>query len=369
MRSWSFPAGRVFGIDIRVHLTFAFLLMYVWMTEGSGLGAASLGRGFALVGLVLASVILHEMGHMLATIQQHVPARSVVLLPIGGVSLLQEPSRQKLEPNRELRISLAGPLVNLLLAFLAAAIVLSIAPEAALWKQPFVYSGNLPRSFFWINLFLGVFNLLPAYPADGGRMVRAILARRMDHVRATRRAVSIGQGFAMAFILAGIWNTWLMLVGFFLFVAAQLEDRSAVFQSVLEQVRLEDVMLTDFSTLSPADTLEGALHKAVHTLQDDFPVVRGSDMVGVISRQKILEAMRSSGNGYVQSVMNRVFSSSQANDTLASAFRKLTSQGVTVLPVVDSGRLVGIVTLQNLMHSMSLLAETKRLRHEQEQQH
>ncbi|MBZ5569040.1 MAG: site-2 protease family protein [Acidobacteriia bacterium] len=367
MRSWSFPAGRIFGIDIRVHLTFAFLLMFVWMTEASGLGASGFGRGLALVGLVLASVILHEIGHMLATLQQRLPARSVVLLPIGGVSLLQEPARQKLEPDRELRIALAGPAVNLFFAFIAAAIVLGVAPEAALWKQPFVYSGNLPRSLFWVNLFLGVFNLLPAYPADGGRIVRSLLARRMDQVRATRRAVSIGQGFAMAFILAGIWNTWLMLVGFFLFVAAQLEDRSAVFQSVLEQVRLQEVMLTDFSTLSPADTLEDALYKAVHTLQDDFPVVRGCDMVGVISRQKILDALRASGNGYVQSVMNRVFSVSQAGDTLAAAFRKLTSQGVTVLPVVDSGRLVGIVTLQNLMHSMSLLAETKRLKHDQEQ--
>ncbi|MBZ5628200.1 MAG: site-2 protease family protein [Acidobacteriia bacterium] len=368
MRSWSFRAGRVFGIDIRVHLTFAFLLMFVWMTEASALGAPGFGRGLALVGLVLASVILHEIGHMLATMQQRLPARSVVLLPIGGVSLLQEPARQKLEPDRELRIALAGPAVNLLFAVLAAAIVLGVAPEAALWKQPFVYSGNLPRSLFWINLFLGAFNLLPAYPADGGRLVRSLLARRMDQVRATRRAVSIGQGFAMAFILAGIWNTWLMLVGFFLFVAAQLEDRSAVFQSVLEQVHLQEVMLTDFSTLSPADTLQDALYKAVHTLQDDFPVVRGCDMVGVVSRQKILDALRASGNGYVQSVMNRVFSVTQAGDTLASAFRKLTSQGVTVLPVVDGGRLVGIITLQNLMHSMSLLAETKRLKHDQEQE-
>jgi Zn-dependent protease/CBS domain-containing protein len=368
MRSWSFPAGRVFGIDIRVHLTFAFLLIYVWMTEASTLGTFGVGRGLALVGLVLASVLLHEMAHLLATLHQRLPARSVVLLPIGGVSLLQEPSRQKLDANREIRICLAGPFLNLLMAFLAAAVVLSVMPEAALWKQPFVYSGNLPRSFFWINLFLGVFNLLPAYPADGGRIVRGLLARRMDQVRATRRAVSIGQGFAMAFILGGIWNTWLMLVGFFLFVAAQLEDRSAVFQSVLEQVRLQDVMLTDFSTLSPADTLEDALHKAVHTLQDDFPVVRGCDMVGVISRQRVLDALRASGNGYVQSAMNRVFSVCQSGDTLASAFRKLTSQGVTVLPVVDSGRLVGIVTLQNLMHSMSLLAETKRLKHDQEQE-
>ncbi len=180
---------------------------------------------------------------------------------------------------------------------------------------------------FWGNVFLGGFNLLPAYPMDGGRILRAVLAERMDYVRATRRAVTIGQAFAMLFIFLGVWNTWLMLIGFFLFVGAQLEDRSVVFQSVLESVRMEDVMLTLFSTLSPADTLEDALHKAVHTLQDDFPVVRGSDMVGVISKQRIVEALRVSGNGYVQSAMVRAFDIAQRTDSLASAFRKLGGRG------------------------------------------
>jgi Zn-dependent protease len=365
MRSWSIPAGRLFGIDIRVHLAFVFLVLFVWMTEAAALGAAGVGRALALVGLVLASVILHEMGHLLVSMQQSTPSRAVVLLPIGGVSIMQEPSRDKPDPHSEWRIALAGPAINLLLALIGAGLVSGIAPEAHLWGRPFISSANLPRSFVWINLFLGAFNLLPAYPADGGRLVRALLARRMDLATATRRAINVGQVFATLFILSGIWNTWLMLVGFFLFIGAQLEDRSAVFNSVLEQVHLREVMLTDFSTLSPADTLEDALHKAVHTLQDDFPVVRGSDMVGVVSRQKVLEAMRAHGNGYVQAVMNRVFSVADAADTLASAFRKLTTQGVTVLPVVENGRLVGIVTLQNLMHSMSLLAETRRLRHDQ----
>ena len=185
----------------------------------------------------------------------------------------------------------------------------------------------------------------------------------MDPVRATRRAISIGQTFATLFMLVGmIWNIWFTLVGFFLFVAAQLEDRSAVFQSVLESVRLEDVMLTDFATLSPADTLEDALEKAVHSLQDDFPVVRGSDMVGVISRQRILDSLRAEGNGYVQAVMNRIFEVAQKKESLASAFRKLTSRNLSIIPVVEDQRLVGIVTLQNLMHSMALLAESRKLR-------
>jgi CBS domain-containing protein len=178
----------------------------------------------------------------------------------------------------------------------------------------------------------------------------------MDPVRATHRAIAIGQAFATLFMLTGmLWNIWLTMIGFFLFIAAQLEERSAVFQSVLETVHLEDIMLTDFATLSPADTLEDALDKAVHSLQDDFPVIRGSDMVGVIS-------LRAEGNGYVQAVMNRIFEVAQKKESLASAFRKLTARNLSIIPVVEDQRLVGIVTLQNLMHSMALLAESRKLR-------
>ena len=364
MRSWSIHGGRIFGIDLRIHISFLFLLAFVWMTDASEMGTDAIGRGVAFTFLVLASVLLHEVGHRLAGMHQNRRPRPVLLMPIGGVPIQEEPDREPPTVADELRVALAGPLVNIFLAFVGAAILMGIAPETSLTQRPLVFAGNLPRSFVWINVSLAAMNLLPAYPLDLGRIVRAVFARRMDPVRATRRAVGIGQGFALALILLGIWNPWPMMVGFFLFLGAQLEDRHAVFHAVLAQVRLEDVMLTDFSTLSPADTLEDALQKAVHTLQDDFPVVRGSDMVGVVSRQRIVDALRASGNGYVQSVMNRVFAAAQSNETLASAFRKLTSQGVTLLPVVHGGRLVGIITLQNLMHSMSLLAEAKRLRSE-----
>src|SRR5439155_26624523 len=209
------------------------------------------------------------------------------------------------------------------------------------------------------------FNLLPAYPLDGGRILRALFSSRMDVVEATRRAVNIGQGFAILFMFVGmVWNIWLVLIGFFVFIGAQLEERSAVFHAVLEKVSMEDVMLTDFATLSPADTLEDALHKAVHSLQDDFPVVRGSDMVGVISKEKILHMLRSHGNGYVQAAMNQVYDVAQRSESLASAFRKISNRGLTLIPVVEDQRLVGIVTLQNLTHSMALLAETRRLQRE-----
>ena len=366
MRNWSIPAGRIFGVEIRVHLTFFALLLFVWLTEASH-GAASPGRGLALVAIIFACVVLHELGHALVSTHSGVPAKAIILLPIGGVTLLDE-TRQTIEPaagtwKRDIRIALAGPLVNLAIAFAAGTLLLAVAPQVHLWAKPYVDSSNLPRSLVWANLWLAAFNLLPAYPMDGGRVLRALLSRRMDPVRATRRAVSIGQGFATMFMLVGmLWHPWLIMIGVFLFIAAQLEERSVMFQSVLETVRLEDIMLTDFATLSPADTLEDALDKAVHSLQDDFPVIRGSDMVGVISRQKILQQLRAEGNGYVQAVMNRIFEVAQRKESLASAFRKLTSRNLSIIPVVEDQRLVGIVTLQNLMHSMALLAESRKLR-------
>jgi Zn-dependent protease/CBS domain-containing protein len=366
MRSWSIPAGRLFGVDIRIHFTFVALLVFVWVTQSAAMGAAGAGRGVALVAIVFGCVVLHEMGHALVAQRSGVAVRSIILLPIGGITLMEDLGAHNSDPARDIRIALAGPLVNVAIAAISGAVILALLPEANLFGRPFVHPGNLPRALFWSNVFLGAFNLLPAYPMDGGRVLRAYLSERMEYIRATRIAVTVGQGFAMLLIFLGVWNPWLMLIGFFLFVGAQLEDRSVVFQSVLESVRMEDVMLTGFSTLSPADTLEDALHKAVHTLQDDFPVVRGMDMVGVISKQRIVEALRRGGNGYVQSAMVRAFDIAQRSDSLASAFRKLGARGLNMIPVVDQQRLVGIVTMQNLMHSMTLLAETRRLRRQQE---
>jgi|SRR5437868_4318557 len=370
MRNWSIPAGRIFGIEIRVHLTFLFLLFFVWITEFEAHGHASAGRGLALVGIIFLSVVLHELGHALVATRAGVPAKAVILLPIGGVTLLDD-SRILAETagehamwKRDIRIALAGPLVNILLAVLSGGIFLTFVPDPQLWTWPFIHSSNLLRSFVWANLYLAGFNLLPAYPMDGGRVLRALFSRKMDSVQATRRAVAIGQTFSTLFMLVGLLlpNYWLIMVGVFVFLAAQLEERSVVFQSVLETVHMDDIMLTDFATLSPADTLEDALDKAVHSLQDDFPVVRGSDMVGVVSRQKILDALRSEGNGYVQSVMNRIFEVANRSESLASAFRKLRARNLSIIPVVEDQHLVGIVTLQNLMHSMSLLAESRKLR-------
>lgn len=372
MRSWSIPAGHLFGVDIRIHLTFFLLPLFIFWNEYRAHGSANGPRDLALTGIVLACVAAHEFGHILAARRHGFVPKAMVLLPLTGVTLFDEPQGEgsNREPLwiREIRLSLVGPLISLGLAGIAAGIVMAVNPAIPLRKWPFVQSANLPASLVWVNLYLAVLNCLPAYPMDGGRVLRAVFARKIDINTATRRAVSISNALAMVLIVAGLLgNDWLSMIGVIVFFAAQLEERALVFQSVLDTVSLEEVMLTDFATLSPADTLEDALDKAVHTLQDDFPVVRGSDMVGVISRQRILETLRAEGNGYVQAVMNKIFEVSLRKETLGSAFRKLTARNSSIIPVVEDQRLIGIVTLQNLMHSMALLAESRKLRRDHQE--
>ncbi len=372
MRSWSIPIGRLFGVDVRIHLTFFILPMFIFWTDYELHQNNATGpRDLLIVGIILACVAAHECGHMLAARRIGLIPKAVILLPLTGVALYDEPRTEKPQPanqvwKREVRLALIGPLVSLALACLAAAVVSASGRGGDLWTWPFLQARNLPKSLVWANLWLAILNLMPAYPLDGGRILRAFLSRTLDTSTATRRAVSISNAIAMVLMLAGLFSdSWLTMVGVIVFSAAQLEERALVFQSVLNNVRLEEVMLTDFATLSPADTLEDALEKAVHSLQDDFPVVRGSDMVGVISKQRILDALRAEGNGYVQAVMNKIFDVALRQDSLGSAFPKLSARNSSIIPVVEDQRLIGIVTLQNLMHSMALLAESRKLQREE----
>jgi Zn-dependent protease/CBS domain-containing protein len=371
MRSLSIFGGQFFGVEFRIHVSFLFLLVYIlWPLLNGGFSSGALMRAFSLTGLLLLSVFLHELGHVSAAFRSGMPIRGIVLLPLGGIHFPDaNPEMGARRLGQEIRVAAAGPAVSALLAAVSGIILLGAAGAAHLLAQPWMDVDALGKSFFWINVLLFGVNLLPAFPLDAGRVLRAWMAqaRKMEYRQATRRAVTIGHLFAAALILAGgFLSPWLMLSGLFLFMATQMEERTALFQSVAETVQMEDIMLTHFSTLSPADTLQDALSKAVHTLQDDFPVVSGGDLVGVINRQTIVERLRREGNGYVQSAMNKAFEIASRTESLASAFRKLTVRGLTLIPVVDQERLVGIVTLQNLMHSMGLLQVSRQIQKKME---
>ena len=310
MKGWSISAGRLLGAELRIHLFSLALLLPIWMRQPPRTAHDAL-RGVVLMLIVLVSALLHEIAHSAVAVRNGIPVRSLVLLPLGGVSIMGDApfAPRKPDPAREIRISLAGPLLSFGVAAAAAVLIQTAVPGAHLAVRPWIHSAYLLRSLVWTN----------------------------------------------------IYDLWFTVIGLFIFVAAQLEERTIEFQLVLESVRMEDVMLTEFSTLSPADTLEHALSKAVHSLQDDFPVVRGSALVGVISRHKILDALRFGGNAYVQSVMNSAYDIAERSETLASAFRKITARNLSIIPVVEGEHLVGIVTLQNLMHSIGMLAESRKL--------
>ena len=179
---------------------------------------------------------------------------------------------------------------------------------------------------------------------------------------------NLATALALAAMLGGMWlhSPWLIVAGFFIMIGAQIEDQGVFFQTVVDTVHMREVMLTDFATLSSSDTLADALVRCVHSLQEDFPVVRGANLVGIISRQRIVDALRNDGNGYVQGVMSKAFQVAQPEDTLGTTIRRLqTGHGLSLIPVTDSGRVVGIVSVQNLMSSMSLLAEQRRLERDQ----
>jgi Zn-dependent protease/predicted transcriptional regulator len=311
-------------------------------------------------------VIFRELARGIAAAYHGLQLRSILLLPTGGlISYANADSLERADdPKVQWQMALVGPLASLSLGALLWLTILGMAPGLDVAVRPLVTPSHLLRGAVWLNLFVGLLNLVPAYPLDAGRVLRSQLAKKHGKEAAAKLASTLGQIAGVAAFAAGVLLQvpLLIVAGFFILMGAKLEDQGVLFQSVVDTVFMKDVMLTDFSMLSPSDTLEDALHKAVHSLQDDFPVVRGQDLVGIVSRQSILEALRAEGNGYVQGVMQRAFPVAQPEDSLGATISRFSGRGMSLVPVTESGRIVGIVTLQNLMHSMGLLAESRRLR-------
>ncbi|MFQ5694697.1 MAG: site-2 protease family protein [Terriglobia bacterium] len=351
---WALQLGQLYGISIRIHFTFLFLLAFLFLLNTLAHGWVSGLLSLLFIVLVFVCVLLHELAHAYVSVRYGLRVRSITLLPIGGLAMLEDLPR---EPRQEIHIALAGPAANFVLALWLAGLLVLVDPSALL--RPSLSGAALLASLFWANLYLGLFNLLPAYPLDGGRVLRAWLAGRMDYVDATHHAVGVGQVFSMLFMLVGLvqLNPWLILIGLFVFWAAVSEERLAVLQAALERIYLEDVMLTDFHALSPADSLFEAVERAMHSLQDDFPVVSEGKMVGVVTRASLLRAFGGQGwKNTVMAVMDTRFESARRSDTLAAAFKTFTTRGLSVIPVLEADRLVGIVTLQNLLHSIRFLS-------------
>ena len=354
--------GRWMGVEMRIHVFFP-LLAFVFMGIS---GAQHWPRGLAMFILLVGAILTRETARLLVAAVLELRLRAILLLPIGGLFAYANPESQESagRGRGQLALSLSGPLANLAAALVTAAIIQGAGGSVSLMALPLLTTTSLLRSMVWIQALLGVLHLLPAYPLDCGRIIRSGFAAKHGYGPAARAAAGLGQALALSAMLGGmvLKDYWLFLAGFFIWVGAQIEDQGVFFQSVVDTVRMREVMLTDFSTLSPSDTLSDALFRCVHSLQEDFPVVRGPQLVGIVSRQRIVDALRDEGNGYVQSVMSRAFQVARPEDTLGTTIRRITAgRGLGLIPVTESGRVVGVVSVQNLMSSMSLLAEQRRI--------
>ncbi|WP_229741018.1 CBS domain-containing protein [Silvibacterium dinghuense] len=364
-------------MDLRIHTFFLLLLGFCLLS--TGVAGVSGWRGFFLWGTLFFAVLIRELARLLVAAYHGLQLRSVLLLPIGGLFSYTNPesAERAQDPRIQFQLAIAGPLASLLLAGIIAGLILGSTTGVPLLVRPWITASHLMRSAVWLSLGLAALHCVPAYPLDAGRVLRGIMADSRGHARATKAASGLGQAFGMLTMIAGLAllampNTgaaagispWLIMGGFFVFIGAQLEDQGVMFQSVVETVRMKDVMLTEFSTMSPSDTLADALFKAVHSLQDEFPVVRGPNLVGVVSRQGILSALRTDGNGYVQSIMSRSFQVAAPEDSLGLMIRRIAGGRMSLVPIAEAGRIVGIVTWQNLSNSMGLLAEHRRFERE-----
>jgi CBS domain-containing protein/Zn-dependent protease len=354
------------GVELRIH-TFFLLLAVVCLGLS---GSDGWLRGIGLFLVLVAAVVVREIARLIVAAWLGLRLRAVLVLPIGGLFAYANPESQEGSNQGvgQFAIAFAGPIANCATALALAITFLGAGGDVRLFDQPWITSAYLLRSMVWMQAGLGVLHLLPAYPLDAGRLLRGDFAREHGIAPAGRAATGLGQLLALAAMLGGmlLHSPWLIIAGFFIMIGAQIEDQGVFFQSVVDTVRMREVMLTDFATLSPSDTLADALGRCVHSLQEDFPVVRGPELVGIVSRQRIVDALHNDGNGYVQSVMSRAFQVARPEDTLGATIRRLTAgRGLSLIPVTESGRVVGIVSVQNLMSSMTLLAEKRRIEREE----
>lgn len=345
---WKIKIGRYAGIDVYIHMTFFLLLLWVglshWM-QGAGVGGMVIGLIFILA--IFACVTLHEYGHALAARHFGIQTRDILLLPIGGLARLERMPR---DPVQEIYVALAGPAVNLVIAaalFIWLQMTSSFEPLSNLT----VVSGPLLERLMVVNLFLLGFNLIPAFPMDGGRVLRAGLAMRGDYFRATQQAAHVGQGFALVFGLAGLLmgHPMLVFIALFVWIGAAHEAGMAHLSTAMGGVPVVQAMVTDFKTLNHDDPLERAVTLTIAGSQNDFPVTRDGSVVGVLRQSELLSALRNDGDKRpVYEYMQRSFTTVEKDEMLESAFRKLTDCQCHTLPVLEGESVVGLLTMDNV---------------------
>lgn len=351
--SWSLFLGRVAGIKLQIHWTFALLLAWVgfgYLARGEGPAAAVVGIGFLLA--LFACVLLHELGHALAARSFGIPTKDITLLPIGGVARLE---RMPTNPYQELIVAIAGPAVNVVIASAIAITLIILGGITRLEKLPSFESAFL-LNLMWVNIVLVIFNLLPAFPMDGGRVLRAFLAMQMDYSRATDLAASIGQMMAILFAFIGIFhNPWLLLIALFVYVSANSEAEMVRTREALRGVTVRDAMMNRYTTLEHDQSLSDAADRLLEGAQQDFPIRRDSNIVGLLRRSDLFAGLSAgSRDDLVAKHMLPLDWMPQANADVQEVLERMRGLEVQSMPVLEHDELIGIISLENVGEYMML---------------
>jgi Zn-dependent protease/predicted transcriptional regulator len=364
---WSWKLANIAGIGIFVHWTFLILIGYIVFADvvkginehhsGSQIFAEAV-EGVLFILAIFACVVLHELGHALTARHYGVSTQDITLLPIGGVARL---ARMPEDPAQEFWIAVAGPAVNVVIAAVLGALLAAIGASLTLPPTTAVsaieHLDTFLKQLMVVNIFLVLFNAIPAFPMDGGRVLRALLAHFSgDYVRATQVAASVGQMLAIVFGFVGLFGTnpFLVFIALFVYLGAQEEAHLVQMQSLIKGLPVRAAMMTRFRTLSPGDSLATAAAELLHGAQQDFPVVDGDRVVGLLQRNDLVASLAEGSAIRVGDVMLRDCGTVDDTEMLAGTFERMRERGCSALPVLHDGRLVGIITLENVGELMMI---------------
>jgi stage IV sporulation protein FB len=345
---WSVHIGSIAGTAIRIHFTFLLFLAWIVIANYVSGGADAAWTSLVFIILVFACVTAHEFGHIFAARAFGVPTPDVTLLPIGGVARL---ARIPEKPSEEFLVAIAGPAVNVVIAAALAIVAGADMSERHLATIESSQVAMVDR-LAAVNLFLALFNMIPAFPMDGGRVLRALLSIRLGHVRATEIAARIGQLVAFGLGFIGLfWNPLLIFIAIFVYLAAASESQLVTIRALSRDVPVSAAMMTQFATLAPDEGIDTAVQTLLRTSQSEFPVVdHDGRLLGLLGRDGIIRALKEQGPDVrVGDVMATGIPTIGHRRCLEEAFRLLQEEGKSAVGVVDAaGRLTGLITSETV---------------------
>jgi len=345
---WSIKLFRFSGIVVSVHFTFLLLLAWFaysyWVTTGN-ITAVFSGVGFILT--LFICVLLHEFGHALTAQRYGIQTRSITLLPIGGVAQLDKLPD---DPHQEIRVALAGPSVNIVIAIILW-LWLTLTQGPISLDQLDITTDSFLMKLMIVNIFLALFNLLPAFPMDGGRVLRAWLALHVDHAQATKTAAVIGQSLALVMgVLGFLYNPLLLFIALFVWIGAAAEAGAEQIKLVLSRIPISRAMLSDFQILAPGDTLSHAVDLTLAGSQKDFPILENGQLIGVVTQADLIDGLRRYGeNHLVEKIMQHNVPMVDVNEHLERVTEQLENSECRLVGVTREGQLVGILNIDNVM--------------------